>query len=105
MLFEVDQSLFKPEQTAIVTSLGIQSFNVGIASAGVEGHTDASGSEEHNDRLSQARALSVAVPLRDTGIELATARAFERGKAFPANDSTSIAGRADNRRVVIIGTP
>lgn len=49
MLFEVDQSLFKPGQTAIVTSLGMHSVKVGIASASGEGHTDASGSEEHND--------------------------------------------------------
>lgn len=105
VLFDVNDSLLKPEQIAVLANVGAQLAKVGIASASVEGHTDNTGSDAFNIRLSQARAQSVAVPLRANGIALATNQIVGRGESFPVGDNETDAGRADNRRVVVIVTP
>jgi len=65
----------------------------------VEGHTDATGSEDYNLGLSQRRAASVAAYLQGQGIDgerLETA-GFGEEKPVAANDTRD--GRAQNRRV------
>lgn len=67
------------------------------------GHTDSVGSDEMNDRLSQARAESVRSYLMQAGItapHLTTAMGY--GKHQPVADNGTADGRAKNRRVEII---
>lgn len=105
MLFEVDESRLQPAQIATLSSLAERLAKVGIVSARVEGHSDATGSAEHNLRLSQARAEAVAGPLRSNGMQFDPAAVIGRGEALPVGDNSTAEGRADNRRVVIIVTP
>jgi outer membrane protein OmpA-like peptidoglycan-associated protein len=67
----------------------------------VEGHTDATGKRTVNQKLSEARATSVASFLETQGI--AVARVTARGWAddHPVADNTTDQGRAQNRRVEI----
>jgi OOP family OmpA-OmpF porin len=74
----------------------------GIKMAGVkvliEGHTDAVGSAEYNERLSQRRAAAVRQYLVEQhGIDVAALRTAGRGKSNPLPDLEPTS--ADNRRV------
>ncbi len=65
----------------------------------VEGHTDATGSEDHNMDLSRRRAESVARYLESLGVDphRFTIRAY--GESQPIATNETAAGRQQNRRV------
>ena len=67
----------------------------------IYGHTDNTGSREINVQLSKNRAASVASFLNSNGI--LPERITTEGKAFdePVADNSTVAGRAQNRRVEI----
>ncbi len=65
----------------------------------IEGHTDASGSEAHNLKLSQQRAESVRDYLASKGVEAARLVAKGYGESQPIADNDSPEGMAKNRRV------
>ena len=69
---------------------------------GVEGHTDNTGSADHNRTLSEARAGSVVAALTAAGIagDRLEARGF--GPDRPVADNASEDGRARNRRVELV---
>ena len=70
----------------------------------VEGHTDGTGHEAFNRRLSQRRAQVVRAYLLDQGVpaEAVTARGYGRERPIASNDT--LAGRQQNRRVELILT-
>lgn len=74
----------------------------------IEGHTDAIGSESHNQTLSQRRAESVARELSSDGIRDARLATRGFGERYPVAPNTTEAGsdnpngRAKNRRVEVI---
>jgi outer membrane protein OmpA-like peptidoglycan-associated protein len=65
----------------------------------VQGHTDATGSEEANQRLSQARANTVAARLIAQGVPEDRVRVVGKGETMPTGDNETDEGRALNRRV------
>lgn len=65
----------------------------------IGGHTDAQGSEDLNQRLSQGRAEAVRTALAKRGIPLDTLVARGYGEAVPIADNQTDAGRARNRRI------
>ena len=67
----------------------------------VEGHTDSTGSDKINEKLSQARADAVRAYLVDKGFpaDMITAKGF--GSANPIGDNKTRKGRQQNRRVEI----
>lgn len=65
----------------------------------VGGHTDAVGSDAANQRLSEARAQSVAQYLADKGIAPERFRAVGYGEAMPIATNDNHAGRSRNRRI------
>jgi OmpA-OmpF porin, OOP family len=71
----------------------------------IEGHTDTTGSESTNRKLSQKRAEAVANYLLANGIDRKTIRA--KGYSFdkPLGSNKTKEGRAMNRRVDVIITP
>jgi len=69
-----------------------------VKSMSVIGHTDSTGSDVYNQRLSERRAAAVADYLRRSG----TSNRFissGRGESQPISDNESEEGRARNRRV------
>jgi outer membrane protein OmpA-like peptidoglycan-associated protein len=66
----------------------------------VEGHADGSGDEIHNQWLSFYRAKEVLLLLRKLGAPRFKVRALGRGAESPSSPEDTVAGRAENRRVV-----
>ncbi|WP_455207438.1 OmpA family protein [Kaarinaea lacus] len=67
----------------------------------VMGHTDSTGSKQHNQKLSENRALAVANYMSNNGIAQQRLAASGYGEAFPIAANNSESGRAQNRRVEI----
>jgi outer membrane protein OmpA-like peptidoglycan-associated protein len=70
----------------------------------IYGHTDNTGSDAVNERLSNRRAESVATYLKNCGI--ASSRMTTEGKSYsqPVASNETVEGRAQNRRVEIFIT-
>jgi outer membrane protein OmpA-like peptidoglycan-associated protein len=73
----------------------------------IEGHTDSIGTQTYNQRLSEARAESVADALVSAGVNRRRLRTRGFGKTHPVAPNTirgrdNPAGRAKNRRVEVI---
>ncbi|MCP4658190.1 MAG: OmpA family protein, partial [bacterium] len=69
----------------------------------IQGHTDASGSEEYNLELGYERAQAVRryLSMRH-GLPLHRMSVISYGKASPVADNNTREGRAKNRRVVLV---
>jgi outer membrane protein OmpA-like peptidoglycan-associated protein len=65
----------------------------------VEGHTDDSGNDAKNLKLSEQRAASVMKFLTDAGIEAARLESQGFGETAPITPNKTKAGREANRRV------
>jgi OOP family OmpA-OmpF porin len=68
----------------------------------VEGHTDNTGSDEVNRKLSQHRADTVRwILVRDYGVDATKIKAKGFGESKPVGDNNTIEGRKSNRRVLV----
>ena len=67
----------------------------------VEGHTDATGEESYNKKLSDKRAASVEDYLTSNGVAGGRITTKGYGESQPVADNNSEAGRAQNRRVEV----
>jgi outer membrane protein OmpA-like peptidoglycan-associated protein len=67
----------------------------------IEGHTDSTGSDALNQRLSDARAHAVMDFLVNNGISAARLSAKGYGETMPIDSNKTRAGRAANRRVEV----
>ncbi len=68
----------------------------------VQGHTDSTGSEEHNFDLSERRAKAVRNHLVDRGVTAGRMTALGYGEGYPVASNASESGRRRNRRVDIL---
>jgi len=69
------------------------------ANVTVVGHTDSTGSDSYNMKLSQDRAQSVTAYLATQGIAGTRLSAVGQGESMPIADNATAEGRAQNRRV------
>ncbi|MGY5351989.1 OmpA family protein [Wenyingzhuangia sp. IMCC45533] len=67
----------------------------------VEGHSDSTGNDDNNLKLSQRRAQAVVDYLATHGIDGARLHAVGYGETKPIASNKTRAGRAQNRRVVL----
>ncbi|WP_423129551.1 OmpA family protein [Gaoshiqia sp. Z1-71] len=65
----------------------------------IQGHTDSSGSEEYNQKLSEQRAGSVSSYLLKKGVGQSRITTKGYGELSPKYDNATDSGRAQNRRV------
>ncbi len=68
----------------------------------IQGHTDSTGSSEHNMRLGQERADAVRLYLNQKGVALNRLSTISYGETQPVDSNKSKDGRSKNRRVVIV---
>lgn len=68
----------------------------------IQGHTDATGSPDYNQRLGEERAEAVRLYLNEKGVALNRMATISYGETQPVDSNRTRAGRAKNRRVVII---
>ncbi|MBD2754292.1 OmpA family protein [Spirosoma validum] len=66
------------------------------------GHTDNTGPEEANMRLSRDRANDVKSKLRKSGIESDQIEVSAKGESEPKADNKTMSGRKANRRVTVV---
>ena len=65
----------------------------------LEGHTDSTGSDAHNQKLSERRAAAVADALKNFGVDASRISSVGYGESKPIASNATKAGRAQNRRV------
>lgn len=63
------------------------------------GHTDSSGSDEYNQKLSEQRAAAVQAYLSSKGLKGSRFTVLGKGESEPIETNDTAAGRAKNRRV------
>ena len=101
--FPLDSAQLSPEaQTrlqAFVDKLKAENRNVYLE---IQGHTDATGSNETNMRLGEERAEAVRLFMNRQGVALNRMSTISYGEDVPVADNKSRAGRAQNRRVVVV---
>ena len=68
----------------------------------VEGYTDARGSDEFNQKLSEERANIVRSYLVAQGVKTDSINAVGLGPNMPVADNSTLEGRKKNRRVEIV---
>jgi peptidoglycan-associated lipoprotein len=68
----------------------------------IQGHTDSTGPDSFNRRLGEQRAEAVRLFMNRNGVPLNRMSAISYGEMKPAAGNTTRAGRAQNRRVVLI---
>lgn len=68
----------------------------------VDGHTDATGTEEYNQWLSDKRAASVKAFLEEAGVSASRISTSGHGQTVPVADNKTPEGRQKNRRVEVV---
>jgi outer membrane protein OmpA-like peptidoglycan-associated protein len=68
----------------------------------IQGHTDTTGSKAGNRRLGEERAEAVRLFFNEQGVPLNRMATISYGQDAPVAPNTTRAGRAQNRRVVVI---
>lgn len=103
--FNTDQDAVKQQFYPVLNSVAIvlKKFNKSLVDVG--GFTDSTGSLQHNQDLSQRRALSVANYLNSQGIDGRRLSVQGYGPANPIASNGTAEGRSQNRRVEIQISP
>ncbi|MBV8547509.1 MAG: OmpA family protein, partial [Acidobacteria bacterium] len=97
--FDTDSDTIKPESKPTLDKITALMKAKPDWKLRVEGHTDSSGNDAHNNDLSQKRAASVKAYLVAAGIPDARLTPVGLGSTQPAATNTTVSGRAQNRRV------
>ncbi|RYG24701.1 MAG: hypothetical protein EON93_22825 [Burkholderiales bacterium] len=105
LLFPVDQSDLVVAQLERLRTMAARLAEVGITGARVDGHTDATGSEQHNLDLSLRRAQAVQRALVLGGMKDGRVLARGMGSSHPVENNRTVQGRRENRRVTIMVSP
>jgi OmpA-OmpF porin, OOP family len=104
--FDFDKSVLKAEGKAKLDDLigKVKGINLEVIIA--VGHTDATGSDAYNQKLSDKRAETVKAYLVSKGIQKNRVYTEGKGEKQPVADNKTSAGRSKNRRVEIevVGT-
>lgn len=103
--FESDSYNLRGDFFGVLNSVALVLAKYADTNLRISGHTDNTGSREHNLTLSAQRAAAVADYLIGQGVD--TLRIVTRGLAFdqPIADNGTAAGRAQNRRVELYILP
>ena len=103
--FATDKATLTPEGQATLTRAADymkQHPNVHIR---VDGFTDATGTDPHNETLSQRRAGTVEQFLQAQGIDNARLTGEGFGPENPVDTNATATGKADNRRAELFQAP
>jgi outer membrane protein OmpA-like peptidoglycan-associated protein len=97
--FETDSHGLRPEFFEVLDSVALVLNEFKSSLITVTGHTDSTGSDEHNLILSRHRATTVAMYLENSGVLSGRIAAAGYGEKFPIASNGTVEGRAQNRRV------
>jgi outer membrane protein OmpA-like peptidoglycan-associated protein len=103
--FDVDRDAIKPSFRQTLNSVAIVLNRYQQTVVDIYGHTDSTGSDAHNQDLSQRRALAVANYLAQQGVDSRRFAVTGFGSSRPIATNGTPEGRALNRRVEIQLSP
>lgn len=100
--FDFDKSFLRPEGKATLNELvnDMGDLNT-VAEITAVGHTDAIGTDEYNQGLSERRAASVKDYLVDQGVPAERIETMGMGESQPVATNETREGRQKNRRVEV----
>jgi outer membrane protein OmpA-like peptidoglycan-associated protein len=101
ILFDIDSSEIKPTAKENLQKMAAVLVKYPDTDLVVAGHTDNTGSDAHNQKLSERRAYAVKDYLVTYGVAPARLQARGFGEARPVADNDTVAGRTQNRRVEV----
>ncbi len=103
--FGTDSSDLNPAFFDVLKSVGkvVREFDQTVVE--VAGHTDSTGSETHNQALSERRASTVSQYLQSSNIASQRLITIGLGESMPVADNSQSWGRQANRRVEITMVP
>jgi outer membrane protein OmpA-like peptidoglycan-associated protein len=99
ILFDVNQSNIQPVAADNLAKLAVILNKYADTDILIEGHTDATGSNEYNLALSRDRAHSVANYLGSQAVDAVRFTIMGYGEDQPVADNETAVGRQANRRV------
>jgi outer membrane protein OmpA-like peptidoglycan-associated protein len=102
VLFAVDSAVLDPDSRRSLEQAAAVFIEFPKTAIISQGHTDSTGSEEHNLALSERRAKAVMNYLIGRGVDAGRITAVGYGEGNPVADNGSEAGRQQNRRVDLL---
>lgn len=100
--FDTDSAHLRPKSKAVLDDVAKALAAHPDWKLSIEGHTDATGTAEHNQKLSEQRAAAVSVYLAAHGVAASRLSSAGFGASQPIADNSTALGRARNRRVEIV---
>jgi outer membrane protein OmpA-like peptidoglycan-associated protein len=101
VLFDFDSSALRSSSRTTLREMGGVFERYPQTVIAIEGHTDSTGTDAYNQRLSERRAGSVASYLRSLGVSGGRLDTIGYGESRPRASNATAAGRQQNRRVEI----
>lgn len=103
ILFDVGSSVIKAESAGVLNEIAsILNENPSLK-VKIVGHTDSDGDNTKNMELSEQRAMAIKTTLvRDFNVNEDALTAEGKGETQPSDPNTTVAGKANNRRVEFI---
>ena len=102
VLFAVDQARLNADGVSMAQRLAIVLQQNPKRAVLVEGHTDSTGSTQHNQELSERRAMAVRDALLDLGVARGQIAVRGYGESYPVAPNDTAMNRQLNRRVEIV---
>jgi OmpA-OmpF porin, OOP family len=102
ILFDVDKATIKPQSMGTLNQICQLMKDHPDFKYEIGGHTDNTGTPEHNKVLSQQRADAVKTHLVSMGIDAGRLTTKGYGDTQPIQDNAAFEGKANNRRVEFI---
>ena len=101
VLFDLNKATIRQESEEALQSIADIMEEYPNTIFHIEGHTDSTGSDQYNLKLSKERAASVKEWLQNAGIPANRLTSEGYGESRPIATNNTAAGRQDNRRVEI----
>ena len=101
LLFDFDSDAIKSTAAQNLSNLAASLDKYPNTSLLIVGHTDAQGSDDYNQKLSERRARSAALYLANQGVSAARLQTVGRGEIEPVATNDDESGRQKNRRVEV----
>ena len=99
ILYDVNKATLRSEAKTNLDKMAVILNKYPDTNILIEGHTDATGTDEHNLELSRNRASSVSNYLAGLGVDPSRFTAMGYGESQPIATNDTDAGRQQNRRV------
>ncbi len=100
--FDTDSARLRPKSRAVLDDVAKALSAHPDWKLSIEGHTDSTGTAEHNQKLSEQRAAAVSAYLAAHGVTASRLSSDGFGASQPIADNSTALGRARNRRVEIV---